>query len=104
MAAPTTALETLSKLLFNAQHRLAVARVFLGDPAAALTCDDVAGGASISRSVAHKELHVLTTIGAVQRVEVHRNVYFQRVSSGFWVLCEELLVANQHADTHVGAR
>lgn len=93
MAAPATRHEALSKLLFNAQHRLSVAKVFLDEPTAAVSCEDVAARAEVSRSVAHKELHVLTAIGAMQRIEASRSVYFQRLPSSFWGLSEELLHA-----------
>lgn len=88
MVQPAEHRDSLSKLLFNAQHRLAVAKVFAGADQP-LRYDDVVTSAGVSRSVVHKELQVLTKIGALQRVEVERAVYFQRTRSAFWELCAE---------------
>lgn len=90
MAQPTTSLEELSKVVFNAQHRLSVARVFLDSEAGAMRCDDVAKRASVSQSVTHKELQVLVRIRAVQRLETSRAVFFLRTESEFWAFCREL--------------
>jgi DNA-binding transcriptional regulator GbsR (MarR family) len=89
MAQPTDPADSLSKLLFNAQHRLAVAEAFMSSDQA-LRYDDIATSTGVSRSVVHKEVQVLTTIGAVQRVDIERAVYFQRTPSAFWDLCTEL--------------
>lgn len=83
--------DAVSKLLFNAGHRLAVAEVFLEADPVSLRCDEVATAANVSLSVAHKELQVLTAIGAIQRVQIDRAVYFQRLESAFWNFCAELL-------------
>lgn len=93
MVQPTDPVDNLSKLLFNAQHRLAVAAAFMSSNKA-LRYDDIATSAGVSRSVVHKEVRVLTTIGAVQRVDVERAVYFQRTPSAFWDLCSELASGN----------
>lgn len=90
MVRPTLQRDVTSKLLFNSQHRLAVAGVFLEAGADALRYEEVAGRAGISRSLAHKELGVLVAVGALHRLEVERSVYYQRVASAFWLLCEEL--------------
>ena len=81
----------LSKLLFNAQHRLAVASVFAGDSDAALTYEQVADRCGVSRSVVHKDLQVLVHIDAVQRVELGRSVHYLRAPSAFWLFLEDLL-------------
>lgn len=96
MVQPAGSREAFSKLLFNAQHRLAVAAVLRASPGP-VRRDEVAASAQVSPSVAHKELMVLVSIGAVQRVEVERSVYFQRSSSAFWTLCAEIdsLVGNE---------
>lgn len=90
MVQPTDPLDSLSKLLFNAQHRLAVASAFASSDQP-LRYDDLVDSTGASRSVVHKEVRVLTTIGAVQRVEVERAVYFQRAPSAYWTLCNELI-------------
>ena len=86
-----TGARELSKLLFNAQHRLAVAAVFTPPTSEALTYGEVAKKSSVSLSVAHKELAVLVRIEAVQRVEAGRQVRYQRVDSPFWPFLEHLL-------------
>lgn len=90
MVQPTEQLDSLSKLLFNAQHRLAVASVFVASEHP-LRYDDLVVSTGASWSVVHKEVGVLTRIGAVQRVEVERALYFQRAPSAFWALCDELI-------------
>lgn len=99
MVQPTDPRESLSKLLFNAQHRLAIASAFAssGEP---LRYDDIVTRTGVSRSVVHKEVQVLTAIGAVQRVDVERAVYFQRTKSAYWVLCTEL-VARSSSSAHI---
>ena len=103
MVQPSGSREALSKALFNAQHRLSVAAVVrtVDGP---LRREDVMAKAGVSSSVAHKELAVLAAIGAVQRVELDRSVYFQRIESAYWALSEELdaLVADQYG-THTAA-
>ncbi len=88
-----TATDTLalSKYLFNAQHRLSVAGVFAPPMNDALTYSEVAKKSAVSASVAHKELAVLVRIGALQRVEVGRQVHYQRIESPFWPFLEQLL-------------
>ena len=80
-----------SKALFNAQHRLAVAAVFVAPDAAVRGYEDVASEAGVSRSVAHKELAVLVMVGAVLRIEIGRTVHYQRAESAFWPFVRELL-------------
>ncbi len=94
MVQPTNPLDSLSKLLFNAQHRLAVAAAFASSDEP-LRYEDVVASTGASRSVVHKEVQVLTAIGAVQRVEVERAVYFQRAPSTYWVLCDELIARSK---------
>ncbi len=81
--------QVLSKVLFNAQHRMAVAMVFAATDEM-LGHEDVASRASVSRSVAHKELGVLVRIGAVGRLEVGRQVLYERSSSPFWPFLDDL--------------
>ena len=81
----------LSKYLFNAQHRLSVAAVFAPPAKDVLTYSEVAKKSSVSTSVAHKELAVLVQIGALQRIEVGRQVHYQRVDCPFWPFLEYLL-------------
>ena len=81
----------LSKLVFNAQHRLAVADVFIEDATALLQYEEVAERARVGRSVAHKELSVFVTIGAVNRLTPGRFVYYQRAESEFWSFCADLI-------------
>jgi response regulator of citrate/malate metabolism len=97
----TQATRELSKLLFNAQHRLAVARLFAPPTEVTLTYEEVAQQAATSRSVAHKELGVLVRIGALQRVDIGRTVHYQRVDTPFWPFLTHLLkqAAQQSAQT-----
>ncbi len=81
----------LSKVLFNAQHRLAVAAVFSPPVDLVLGYEEVAVHAGVSRSVAHKELAVLVRVGAVRRIEVGRSVHYQRAESSFWAFVRELV-------------
>lgn len=74
----------LSKLLFNAQHRMAVAAVFAPPCDDVLDLEEVAERCGVSRSGVHKELRVLVTIGAVHRFEAGRVVQYQRAESPFW--------------------
>jgi predicted nucleotidyltransferase len=79
----------LSKLLFNAQHRIGVAAVF-EDDSLLVSYEEVAQRAGVSRSVVHKELGVLVRIRAVSRVDVGRSVLYQRAESSFWAFLDEL--------------
>lgn len=81
----------LSKVLFNAQHRLTIAALFTTADAPVLGYEEVAERAGVSRSVAHKELALLVRIGALQRVEVGRSVSYQRTDSPFWPFAAALL-------------
>lgn len=81
--------QALSKLLFNAQHRMTVAAVFAGTDEV-LGHEEVASRASVSRSVAHKELGVLVRIGALDRLAALRQVGYQRAASPFWAFLEDL--------------
>jgi predicted transcriptional regulator len=81
--------QVLSKLLFNAQHRIAVAQVFLVADEV-LGHEDVAARAGVGRSVAHKELAVLVRIGAVTRLEASRQVFYERAASPFWAFISDL--------------
>lgn len=81
----------LSKTLFNAQHRLAVAAVFAPPDDRVLGYEEVAAAAGVSRSVAHKELAVLVKIGAITRIEVGRSVSYQRADTSFWPFVVDLL-------------
>jgi hypothetical protein len=81
--------QALSKLLFNAQHRVAVALVFAASDEV-LGHEEVADRAKISRSVAHKELGVLVRIGALDRLEATRQVSYQRAASPFWAFVADL--------------
>lgn len=81
--------QVLSKLLFNAQHRIAVAQVFLATDEV-LVHDDVAARAGVSRSVAHKELAVLVRIGGLMRLEASRQVFYERAESPFWAFISDL--------------
>ncbi len=87
----TAQAQTLSKLLFNAQHRLTIAAVFARPDEGPLTYEEVATKASVSRSVAHKELTVLVRIEALQRVEAGRRVHYQRLDSPFWPFVDHLV-------------
>ncbi len=87
----TAEVQTLSKLLFNARHRLAVAAVFARPDQGPLTYEEVAVKAAVSRSVAHKELRVLVRIEALQRVDVGRSVHYQRVDSPVWPFVEHVI-------------
>lgn len=80
----------LSKLLFNAQHRIAVAHVMARSDAV-MGYEEVAERSGTSRSVAHKELRILVEIGAVNRLEVGRLVGYQRADSPFWPFLEDLV-------------
>ncbi len=96
MVQPTDSLSNLSKLLFNAQHRLAVAAAF-AETDQPLRYDELVARTRVSRSVVHKEVQVLTAIGAVQRIELERAVYFQRTESAFWAFCAELSAVHDPA-------
>ena len=91
---PPTSVAQLSKVLFNAQHRLTVAAVFASPAKNALRYEEVAEKSGVSRSVAHKELQVLVRIGAVQRVETGRVVHYLATESAFWNFVRELLPAD----------
>lgn len=80
----------LSKLFFNAQHRLAVAAVFAPPNDQVLGYEEVAALAEVSRSVAHKELVVLVRVGAIRRIEIGRSVHYRRAESSFWAFLQEL--------------
>jgi len=82
--------QDLSKAVFNAQHRLAIAAVF-DELNAVFSYEEVAERAAVSRSVAHKELSVLVRIGALARIEVGRSVNYQRSPSAFWAFASELI-------------
>jgi hypothetical protein len=81
----------LSKLFFNAQHRIAVAAVFAPPKEVMLGYEEVASVAGVSRSVAHKELAVLVRIGAIARLEVGRAVGYQRLDGPFWPFVTDLI-------------
>ena len=85
---------SLSKVLFNAQHRLAVSAVFLVGPKL-LGYEEVASRAGVSRSVAHKELGVLVHVGALGRLEAGRVVLYQRLESAYWPFAVEMLARAQ---------
>lgn len=92
-----TDLRDLSKLVFNAQHRIAVA-LAVARSDAIVSYDEVAVASGASPSVVHKELALLVRIGAVGRVEAGRVVGFHRLESGFWAFVEELAARDSGSD------
>lgn len=89
MVKAATDTQVLSKLLFNAQHRIGVAHVFLATDEV-LVHDDVSSRSGVGRSVVHKELAILVRIGALRRMEVSRQVFYERADSPFWAFISDL--------------
>ena|SRR5579862_6975445 len=92
--------ETLSKRLFNSEHRLTVVRGLfeLDRAASSREIEDLTG---VPRSTVHDELNLLADVGLLVRAQPDRTVFYQRADGPFWDWCRQLLGAG-HYDEYDG--
>lgn len=67
--------QALSKRTFTSNNRIAVALAAYSFGDASMTYDEVVARSGVSRTAVHSELRYLVDVGALQRVEVGRNVH-----------------------------
>lgn len=96
-------IEALSRDIFTAKHFLTVCLVLRVHSGEVLDRDTVATLASVPSTAAHNELQRLVRMGAVQRLDGGRSVFYGLVGGAFWTWVEELLRTSYAPADVVGA-
>ncbi len=81
-----------SKRVFNRRHHLSIALAFTDSRDGVLSADEVVAKTTSSPATVHHELQVLVMMAALQRVQIERRVYYQRVDGPYWDWVVDLAV------------
>jgi hypothetical protein len=104
-----TALQALSKLAFNKDHRLTIAQHLLGRSDDLTDKQAVSHATGVPETTVYNELRALGRLGVLSRTRDGSRVLFAVVDGPFWRWCEELLshthpsIATEDFDTPSGS-